>query len=229
VVHIAFDATAAKNRKEEAGEFFAYATTGFAVKGSAAEEEARKRQFTANVVVEPGKGYVTPEQDVELRKLKEIKRAEAELTLQRKIELNSQLTVEQQRKLEIEKVLEIEKARQAAETARTDERELAAKRAMEEMLAGKILSERKGSAAVVDHVVKSIRVFGLSDAASQDLISKLPIREGDTLSRESMERVTAAIRRFDEHLEQQFMPTEDNAVELRIVAPGFRGEIRRRP
>jgi hypothetical protein len=221
VVHIAFDLAAAKNRKEEGPEFVAYAPAGFAIRGSVAEEEARKRAENV-VVVEPGRRYVVTEgEEAELRRQKELKRAEAERALQAKIESNSQVELDRQQKIEIEK------ARKAADTeGKLVDLQLARKLELEKMLAEKV---RFSSANVDGSVVKSIRVFGISDQAAQDLMSKLPIREGETLTRQLMESVTAAIHRFDEHLEHQWLPGPDNTVEVRIVAPGFRGEIRRKP
>jgi len=48
--------------------------------------------------------------------------------------------------------------------------------------------------------LKSINVLGLSDPMKSELLSRLPVREGDTLSQDSMSRVTQAVMQFDEHL-----------------------------
>jgi len=228
VVHIAFDLTAAKNRKEEAGEFFAFAYAPTAVtvavgKGSAAEGEVRKGFFTVNQedarrLEEIKRAEATARG---ARKIEELRKAEAELQVQGtpgKLISDPQVAEELKRKMAIE-------MEHQSEAGEMNERELARRTEIEKMLAEKL---RFTSANVDGSVVKSIRVFGLSDQASQDLISKLPIREGATLTRQLMEATTAAIHRFDEHLENQWLPTEDNTVEIRIVAPGFR-EIRRRP
>jgi len=235
VVHIVFDATEAKNRKEEAGEFvaFAYAPTTVAVvTGSAAEGEVRKGFFTVN--------------QEDARRLEEIKRAEGSAQAVRKIgelrkaeaELQAQGTpgklIDPQLAEELKRKVAIEKQRQpeAVWFPRVtpgelhENREIAKKLEMERTVAEKL---RFTSANVDGSVVKGIRVFGLSDQVTQDLISKLPIRVGETLTQQLMEATSAAIRRFDEHLEHQWLPTEDNTVEIRIVAPGFRGDIRRRP
>jgi len=67
--------------------------------------------------------------------------------------------------------------------------------------------------------VKSISTPGLDDSVRRDLMARLPVREGDTLSQESVEQISAALRSYDEHLRVLFFPTEDGQVELRITAP----------
>src|SRR5262249_9924774 len=67
--------------------------------------------------------------------------------------------------------------------------------------------------------VKSISTPGLDDSVRRDLMSRLPVREGDTLSQESVEQISTALRSYDEHLRVLFFPTEDGQVELRITAP----------
>jgi hypothetical protein len=67
--------------------------------------------------------------------------------------------------------------------------------------------------------VKSISTPGLDDSVRRDLMARLPVREGDTLSQESVEQISTALRSYDEHLRVLFFPTEDGQVELRITAP----------
>jgi TonB family protein len=54
--------------------------------------------------------------------------------------------------------------------------------------------------AWVGRTLKGIVVLGLSDQARADLLSQLPVHEGDTLSAESLQNVTRAAKAFDEHL-----------------------------
>jgi len=76
---------------------------------------------------------------------------------------------------------------------------------------------------LVGHAVKSISTPNLPSAVRNDLLSRLPVREGDMLSSESMEQTAKAVRSFDEHLEIRFLPTKpDGQVEIRITAPGER-------
>ncbi|MFY9727278.1 MAG: M56 family metallopeptidase [Bryobacteraceae bacterium] len=49
-------------------------------------------------------------------------------------------------------------------------------------------------------VLKSITVSGLSDQAKADLLARLPVHEGDTLTPDTMERVGHVVKGFDEHL-----------------------------
>jgi TonB family protein len=67
--------------------------------------------------------------------------------------------------------------------------------------------------------VKSVSTPGLDDSVRRDLMARLPVREGDTLSQESVEQISTALRSYDEHLRVLFFPTEDGQVELRITAP----------
>ncbi len=54
--------------------------------------------------------------------------------------------------------------------------------------------------AWVGRTLTSITVSGLSDQARADLLSQMPVHEGDTLSVESLLSVTRVARGFDEHL-----------------------------
>jgi len=61
-------------------------------------------------------------------------------------------------------------------------------------------AEANQAAPPAAHTLKSITVVGLSDQMKSELLSRLPVREGDTLSQDSMSRVTQAVMQFDEHL-----------------------------
>jgi TonB family protein len=52
----------------------------------------------------------------------------------------------------------------------------------------------------IGRTLKGIIVSGLSDQARADLLSQLPVHEGDTLTGESLVNVTRVARAFDEHL-----------------------------
>jgi len=61
----------------------------------------------------------------------------------------------------------------------------------------------------------------LPEAARTQLLSRLHVQVGDTLTGAAMERLTRDIRSYDQHLEVNFTRTEDgNGVGLRIAAPG---------
>jgi hypothetical protein len=48
---------------------------------------------------------------------------------------------------------------------------------------------------------------------------------GDTLAEDSMDKVRAALKQFDEHLGLAMFTTRDGQVEIRIAAPGSSGSL----
>jgi TonB family protein len=72
----------------------------------------------------------------------------------------------------------------------------------------------------VGRTVKGISVFGLSDQSRADLLSQLPVHEGDTLSVESLQNVTRAVKGFDEHLSVGVMSVGSGEATLEIMVPG---------
>jgi TonB family protein len=72
----------------------------------------------------------------------------------------------------------------------------------------------------VGRKVKAINVVGLSDELRADLLSQLPVHEGDTLSFDSFIDVVKAARAFDEHLGISAPSAGGNEVTLQISAPG---------
>ncbi len=82
------------------------------------------------------------------------------------------------------------------------------------------LPQRKiGPVVMAGRVVKRINTADLPDSVSNDLLSRLPVREGDNLSQDSIEQTAKALRAFDEHLRVHFRATDDGQVEIRIVVP----------
>jgi TonB family protein len=73
--------------------------------------------------------------------------------------------------------------------------------------------------SAVDKVLSSIKFIGLSPEAERDLVARLPVRQGDTLTRQNIELMTAAIRQFDQHFERRFVFLDNGGVELQIIAP----------
>jgi TonB family protein len=65
-------------------------------------------------------------------------------------------------------------------------------------------------------VLKSISTPGMSDSVRNELLFRLPIREGDTLSPALLEETSAAVRGYDEHLRVVFNLGGDGQAELRI-------------
>ena len=74
--------------------------------------------------------------------------------------------------------------------------------------------------AWVGRTVKGINVVGLSDQSRADLLSQLPVHEGDTLSAESIQNVTRAVKGFDEHLSVGVMSVGSSEATLEIMVPG---------
>ena len=50
------------------------------------------------------------------------------------------------------------------------------------------------------HTIERLTVAGLSDDARADLLSRLPVHEGESLTTEKMRQLVRAVRNFDEHL-----------------------------
>jgi TonB family protein len=71
--------------------------------------------------------------------------------------------------------------------------------------------------------LESINVAGLTDPVRSSLMSKLPVHVGDTLSGQTMESITKAVRGFDEHLEVNWSVGDDGQISLRIAAPNSGG------
>jgi TonB family protein len=73
--------------------------------------------------------------------------------------------------------------------------------------------------ASVRPTVKGITVSGLSDQARADLLSQLPVHEGDALSAELLQNVTQAAKAFDEHLVVVPMLVGSAEATLEIMVP----------
>jgi TonB family protein len=69
----------------------------------------------------------------------------------------------------------------------------------------------------VGRTVKGINVYGLSEQARADLLSQLPMHEGDTLSLESFQNVARVVQVFDEHLKVGFAQVGRSEVTLAIA------------
>jgi TonB family protein len=68
--------------------------------------------------------------------------------------------------------------------------------------------------------VAAIEIRGMSDEAGGELLARLPVQQGQTLSSERIESVRRAVREFDEHLEVGFGMEGDGAV-IRIHPRGL--------
>ena len=61
---------------------------------------------------------------------------------------------------------------------------------------------------------------GLSESVRNDLLSRLPVHEGDTLSADSLEAVRKSIREFDEHMNMSTAFNANGEVTLMLSVPG---------
>jgi hypothetical protein len=95
----------------------------------------------------------------------------------------------------------------------------AQKAALEKRLA-ELQDDSHGAAMFVGRRLKIIDIQGLSSAVRDELLAKLPARVGDVLAEDSMEKVEAAVKQFDEHLGLSMLTTHDGQVEIHITAPG---------
>lgn len=62
--------------------------------------------------------------------------------------------------------------------------------------------------------VKTLSISGLSDEARVDLLSRLPVHEGDTLSAESLRQLVQTVKSFDDHLAVDAVPSNGDAAIL---------------
>jgi TonB family protein len=77
------------------------------------------------------------------------------------------------------------------------------------------------SAGMTGRTVRTIRVLGLSDRARTELLSSLPVHEGDTLTADLIARAEQAVRGFDEHLRLGAIPSAPGETTLQILAPDY--------
>lgn len=77
----------------------------------------------------------------------------------------------------------------------------------------------RGQAVVVQRSVKSLQVTGLSDAARTDLLSTIPVHEGDTITPETLRQLAQVVKNFDEHLQISVRPVGDQALVQITLAP----------
>ena len=82
------------------------------------------------------------------------------------------------------------------------------------------LSDSHGAAMFVGRRLKIVDIQGLSSVVRDELLAKLPAHVGDILAEDSMEKVAAAVKQFDEHLGFSMLTTPDGQAQIRITAPG---------
>ena len=68
--------------------------------------------------------------------------------------------------------------------------------------------------------IKGLNVSGFSDQARAELLSRIGIHEGDTLGREALAKIQAAVREFDEHATFGIRLMGSDSAVITISAPG---------
>jgi TonB family protein len=85
-----------------------------------------------------------------------------------------------------------------------------------------IEAQRKGSGmpSIAGKTLSGYIVSGLSDQSRNDLLARLPVRQGDVLAEDSFELIAKAVHDFDEHLNVGRMINRAGDVSVSIIAPG---------
>jgi TonB family protein len=80
-----------------------------------------------------------------------------------------------------------------------------------------------GPPSMAGKTLSRIQINGLSEQAKNDLLGRLPVKQGDTLSDDSFDRTVKAARDYDEHLavgRMMLLGDKGNEVGIMITAPG---------
>ena len=85
---------------------------------------------------------------------------------------------------------------------------------------GKPVTVRLAPPSLEGQRVSRIFIGGLSDQSRNDLMSHLQVHVGDTLAADTMDRVRAEVRAFDEHLNVATGKAQNGEVALTIMMPG---------
>ncbi len=84
-----------------------------------------------------------------------------------------------------------------------------------------VRSNARIATGLTGRTVTSINIVGLSDQVRGELLSALPVHEGDTLSAESIAKVGQVLKGFDEHLMLLGVPAASGGAILRISTPDY--------
>jgi protein TonB len=76
---------------------------------------------------------------------------------------------------------------------------------------------KKGDAAPSTLTLKNIAVVGLSDEARGEVLSRLPVHEGDTVTPGLLPKIVQALHQYDEHLGVQLRPAAPGEATLTII------------
>jgi TonB family protein len=105
---------------------------------------------------------------------------------------------------------EAESALEEAESELTDKTSELSSQLEEAQRALESAGKLEDANSVDGRVLKRLRLFGLSDDARTDLLKRLPVHEGDKLSKDLFEKLQKVLRDLDSHLSCIAIPMEDN-------------------
>ena len=111
-------------------------------------------------------------------------------------------------------------AQQAQQAQDPTTRQQAMAKVAELQTTANFLQSQLGSASLAGQRVSRIYIGGLSDQARSDLTARLPVHVGDTLAADTMDRVRAEVKAFDEHLNVGTAANTNGEVTLTIQMPG---------
>lgn len=77
------------------------------------------------------------------------------------------------------------------------------------------------SAGKPAQILRSINILGLSDSARADLLSHLPVHQGDLFTTDALVKLQQAVTQFDEHLKLAVNRNDPEGADVQITAPGF--------
>ena len=73
------------------------------------------------------------------------------------------------------------------------------------------------SAPAASRTIKSLNLVGLTEESRTDLLSRLAVHEGETLTAESLRQLVETVRGFDQHLVVTTRPAEGEGVAVYII------------
>ena len=83
-----------------------------------------------------------------------------------------------------------------------------------------VQEEASGPPSLEGKRLSHIVTAGMTDSARNDLLSRLPVHEGDILNADSLERVRRIVREFDEHMNVGTVLNPNGEVALMLSVPG---------
>jgi TonB family protein len=82
------------------------------------------------------------------------------------------------------------------------------------------LRKAAGPSSLAGKTLGTYVVAGLSEQSRNDLLSRLPVRQGEVLAEDSFDRIVKAVRDYDEHLSVGRTLSRSGDVTVTIIAPG---------